>query len=89
MKEMTFYRDNDGYTYSKINGKIFCFDKNKFIDCVNKDVKQYGDSLLKEFNPIVSLAKVKNENINFNEREIEEAKIIFMKSYFYINMFGR
>lgn len=89
MKEMTFYRCGKNYTYSKINEKIFCFDKNKFVVGINENVKQYGDSLLEQFNALIDLAKAGSDTDNFSEVEIEEAKITFMKSYFYTNGFGK
>ncbi|WP_317312297.1 hypothetical protein [Clostridium thermobutyricum] len=90
MQEMTFYRDENNCTYSKIGEKIFCFDKNKFIDDMNnRKLIQYGKSLLNQFNSILNLAKAGNHRIEIDLKDIEEAKVTFMKSYFYLNGFGR
>lgn len=90
MKEMTFYIDENNYTYSKIGENIFCFDENKFIDDMNnRKLIQYGKSLLNQFNSILNLAKAGNHRIEIDLKDIEEAKVTFMKSYFYLNDFGR
>lgn len=90
MKEMTFYIDENNYTYSKIDEKIFCFDENKFIESMNnRKLVQYGKSLLNQFNSILNLTKADNPRIEIDLKDIEEAKVTFMKSYFYLNGFGR
>ena len=86
MKEMAFYRDNKNVTYAKIGDKIFCFDENRFIDSIEGEIKQCGISLSNVFDNIVKISEAGNlgyEKYEKDEKDFEEAKIEFMKRYFY------
>lgn len=87
MEEMRFYRDEDGGTFSLIEGRLFSFDKNKFVDKANGALIPCGESLLGSFEGLLNYAEVMGMT-KYSLDDIIDAKINHMRAYFYMDGFG-